>query len=240
MSSIALRLRAMVGLVPVLVMLVALTMAGCGTSEESTEDWTEPAVETTTTDQPPVSMLEYRIDSLKSETGRLREQLDATSAENRKLTARTAELETQLTDTQAAPKAQTGIADASTSVAPSSSPAYDGALDKFRSHDYEGAIADFQALLGGNVEQGLADNCQYWIGESYYGLKQYKEALKQFGHVLSLDRSSKKADAMFMTGNCQAKLGNAAAAREAFEKVVSEFPTSHLVDKAKTKLASLK
>jgi len=185
-------------------------------------------------------MLEYRIDSLKSETGRLREQLDATSAENRKLTARTAELETQLSEPQTAPKAQAGIAEASTSTAPSSSPAYDSALDKFKSHDYEGAIADFQALLGGNVEQGLADNCQYWIGESYYGLKQYREALKQFGLVLSLARSSKKADAMFMTGNCQQKLGNTAAAKEAFEKVVSEFPTSHLVDRAKTRLANLK
>jgi tol-pal system protein YbgF len=240
MSSNALRLRAMVGLVPVLVMLVALTLAGCGTSEESTEEWTEPAAETITADQPPVAMLEYRIDSLKSETGRLREQLDATSAENRKLTARTADLETQLTESQSAPKAQAGIADASTSVVPSPSPAYDAALGRFKSHDYEGAIADFQALLGGNVEQGLADNCQYWIGESYYGMKQYREALKQFGLVLSLSRSSKKADAMFMTGNCQSKLGNSAAAKEAFEKVVSEFPTSHLVDRAKTKLATLK
>jgi tol-pal system protein YbgF len=234
MSSNALRLRAMVGLVPVLVMLVALTVAGCGSSEESMEEWTEPQV--TTAEQTPASMLEYRVDSLKTENSRIREQVDAVSTENRKLTARVAELETQLSEAQAAPKAQAPVAVTSANA----SSAYEAALDKFKARDFDGAIEGFRSLLNGNVEQGLADNCQYWIGESYYGLKQYKEAIKQFGTVLGLARSSKKADAMMMTGNCQARLGNAAAAKEAYEKVVADFPTSPLVEKAKDKLSRMK
>lgn len=231
MSSNALRLRAMVGLVPVLVMLVALTVAGCGSSEESMEEWTQTPAAT------PTSMLEYRVDSLKNENARTKDQLEAVSAENRKLTARNAELETKLNEALAAPKVEAP----SPVVTPANATsAYEAALNKFKAKDFQGAIADMEALLNGNVEQKLADNCQYWIGESYYGLKNYKDALKQFNTVLGLPRSEKKADATLMAGNCQASLGNRAAAKEAYEKVVSDFPTSPLVDKAKDKLAKMK
>jgi tol-pal system protein YbgF len=233
MSSNALRFRAMVGLVPVLVILVALTVAGCGSSEESMEEWIDQPTAT------PISMLEYRIDSLKNENNRNRDQLEAVAAENRQLTARNAELETKLNEALAAPRVATPTpAPASTYESPAS--AYDAALAKFNARDFQGAIADMEALLNGNVEQKYADNCQYWIGESYYGLKDYQAALKQFNLVLGLARSEKKADATLMAGNCEALLGNKTAAREAYEKVVSDFPTSPLVDKAKDKLARMK
>ncbi len=231
MSSNALRLRAMVGLVPVLVMLVALTTAGCGSSGESMEEWTQTPAATQT------SMLEYRVDSLKNENARTRDQLEAVSGENRKLTARNAELETKLNEALAAPKVE---APPPAPTPANAASAYEAALGKFKARDFQGAIADMEALLNGNVEQKLADNCQYWIGESYYALKNYKEALKQFTTVLGLPRSEKKADATLMTGNCQAALGNSAAAKEAYEKVVSDFPTSPSVEKAKNRLAKMK
>lgn len=231
MSSNALRLRAMVGLVPVLVMLVALTTAGCGSSGESMEEWTQTPAAT------PTSMLEYRVDSLKNENARTRDQLEAVGAENRKLTAQNAELETKLNEALAAPKVE---APPPASTPANAASAYEAALAKFKARDFHGAIADMEALLNGNVEQKLADNCQYWIGESYYGLKNYKDALRQFTTVLSLPRSEKKADATLMSGNCQAALGNSAAAKEAFQKVVSDFPTSPSVEKAKERLAKMK
>lgn len=231
MSSNALRLRAMVGLVPVLVMLVALTTAGCGSSGESMEEWTQTPAAT------PTSMLEYRVDSLKNENARTRDQLEAVGAENRKLTARNAELETKLNEALAAPKVE---APPPAPTPANAASAYEAALAKFKARDFHGAIADMEALLNGNVEQKLADNCQYWIGESYYGLKNYKDALKQFNTVLGLPRSEKKADATLMSGNCQAALGNRAAAKEAYEKVVSDFPTSPSVEKAKERLAKMK
>ncbi len=238
MSCNALRLRGMNGLVPILVMLFALTVAGCGSSEESMEEWTDqPAVT-------PISMLEYRIDSLKNENNRTRDQLEAVAAENRQLTARNAELETKLNDALAAPAAATAKvatpAPAPTSTSSSSGSGYDAALSKFNARDFQGAIADMEALLNSDVEPKLADNCQYWIGESYYGMKDYNTALKQFKLVLGLPRSEKKADATLMAGNCEALLGNSAAAKEAYEKVISDFPTSPLVDKAKDKLARMK
>ena len=50
-------------------------------------------------------MLEYRLDSLQNENRRLQDQIEAVASENRKLTARNAELETKLTEAMAAPEA---------------------------------------------------------------------------------------------------------------------------------------
>jgi TolA-binding protein len=189
------------------------------------EEWeSTPAVSAT-------SILEYRVDSLQNENRRMREQLDAVAAENRNLTARNAEVETKLAEATAAPKVET--------PPPSGASGYESAMSKFNARDYEGAIAGFEALLNAGIEEGLADNCRYWIGESHYGLRQYSEALKNFQMVSEFKRSGKKADAVFMAGNCQSALGNKAAARESYEKVVSDFPTSPLVEKARAKLARM-
>ncbi len=226
MSSHSHYLRGIVGLFPALVVVLSLVVFGCGSSEESMEEWeTTPAVSAT-------SILEYRVDSLQNENRRMREQLDAVAAENRNLTARNAEVETKLTEAMAAPKVEEP-------VALSGASGYESAMSRFNARDYEGAIAGFEGLLNAGIEEGLADNCRYWIGESYYGLRQYNEALKNFQMVSEFKRSGKKADAVFMSGNCQSALGNKAAARESYERVVSDFPTSPLVEKARAKLARM-
>ena len=225
MSSHSHYLRGIVGFLPALVVVLSLVLFGCGSSEESMEEWeSTPAVSAT-------SILEYRVDSLQNENRRMREQLDAVAAENRNLTARNAEVETKLAEATAAPKVET--------PPPSGASGYESAMTKFNARDYEGAIAGFEALLNAGIEEGLADNCRYWIGESHYGLRQYSEALKNFQMVSEFKRSGKKADAVFMAGNCQSALGNKAAARESYEKVVSDFPTSPLVEKARAKLAKM-
>ena len=225
MSSHSHYLRGIVGFLPALVVVLSLVLFGCGSSEESMEEWeSTPAVSAT-------SILEYRIDSLQNENRRVREQLDAVAAENRNLTARNAEVETKLAEATAAPKVET--------PPPSGASGYESAMSKFNARDYEGAIAGFEALLNAGIEEGLADNCRYWIGESHYGLRQYSEALKNFQMVSEFKRSGKKADAVFMAGNCQSALGNKAEAKESYEKVVSDFPTSPLVEKARAKLAKM-
>ena len=226
MRSNAQRFSGFLGLLPAAVLVLSLSVFGCGSSEDAIEEW-ESAPEVS-----PTAMMEYRIDSLQNENRRLRDQLEAVAAENRNLTARNAELETKLAEAMAAPPAPV-------ETAPDIAGGYDGALQKFRMKDYQGAIADFQALLNSGIEASLADNCRYWIGESYYGLREYSEALKSFQQVNDLERSGKKADATLMIGNCYLAMGNSGAAKEAFQKVVSDFPASPLVDKAREKLAKL-
>lgn len=213
---------------------LGLVAAGCGSAEESTDQW-----ETTPTVTPAAASTEYTVDSLKNENRRMKEQLDAMAAENRNLTARNAEIETKLAEATAAPAK--AAAPSTTPVRPSGdlSSAYSAALDQFKRKNFQDAVNQFEGILGGGADEKLADNCHYWIGESYYGMKKYNDAVKEFETVLSYKGSGKRPYAQLMIGNAYMALGDKTAARDAYNKVVSTYPTSDVADKAKTKLAKL-
>ncbi len=201
---------------------------GCGSSEQSAEEL-EAAQATS-----PTARLEYRIDSLQTENRRMKEQVNAMAAENRSLTAKNAELETKLTESAANP------APAAAAPATSADPTaeYSAALSAFRKHDFNTAIQGFESLLNASVDESLADNCHYWMGESYYGQKKYSEAVKEFNEVLGYKKSEKKADALLMMGNAYAMMGQKDEARKAYDKVASTYPVQ--AKKAQEKLARLK
>ncbi len=215
---------------PAIVVAMSLAAFGCGPTEELTD---EPEMEPVVA---PTTRLEYRIDSLQSENRRLREQVDAVSAENRRLIAKSAELETR--QPEVAPAAAPDVASAPTATREGKE-GYAAALDQFKSRNYQAAIEQFGALLKGNIEMDLADNCQYWIGESYFALKDYNEAIKHFETVLGYKASGKKPYAQLMLGHSYAALGNTAAAKEAYNKLISSYPASSLVSKAQSRLAKM-
>ncbi len=223
------------------IVLVALAMVGCGSAEQAMDE------EFGTVSQgSPAAQLEYRIDSLMSENRKLRDQVEAVTGENRRLTARTAELETKvaegMTAAQAAPQPapQAAPSPAPAATGSESNAGYEAALALFKGKNYKGAIEQFQAILSNGTAGNLSDNCQYWIGESYYGMGKYGDALAAFKEVVAQKRSSKVPYALFMVGNCEALLGNKDAAREAYTRVSSQYPTTPLAGKAQAKLARLR
>ncbi len=211
--------------------IFALVLYGCGTVPETTSDTWESG--------PPVSMtarLEYRVDSLMNENRRLHQQVEALATENRNLTARNAELETRLNETATTPPTETTTPSATSDA----SAGYAGALAAYRKRDFAGASQQFETLLSSNIREDLADNCHYWIGESYYGMRKYKEAISHFRMALDYKRSEKKDDAQLMIGNASAAMGDKAGAKEAYNKLITSYPVSPLVPKAKEKLARMR
>lgn len=217
-----------------LIIGLAFGATGCGSSEESTEDQWEstPAVS-------PTANMDNKVDSLKSESRRLKEQLDAMAIENRNLTARNAELETKMAEANTtSPRIVTPSV---TPVNPGeANSAYAAALDQFKKRNFADAAAQFEAILSAGPGSSLEDNCHYWIGESMYGMKKYNDAIKEFETVLGFKGSGKRPDAQLMIGNAFAMLGDKESARDAYNKVVSNYPASDVVEKAKTKLAKFK
>lgn len=116
---------------------------------------------------------------------------------------------------------------------------YEEALGTFKSKKYTDAAAEFQKMLDEKVPDEIADNCHYWIGESKYGARKYKDAIKEFESVLNFKKSEKKGDAQFMIAQCYERMGDKAKAKEAFEKVVKDYPMSANVKKAKERWARL-
>jgi tetratricopeptide (TPR) repeat protein len=75
--------------------------------------------------------------------------------------------------------------------------AYRDALARFRANRYREAIEIFNWVLE-QPDHTLSANCEYWIGESYFGLADYKLAHAAFKRVMLYEGSTKRNDALVM------------------------------------------
>jgi tol-pal system protein YbgF len=110
--------------------------------------------------------------------------------------------------------------------------AYQDALDDFYVRRFDSAIRKFQALLRSNDKNDLADNCQYWIGECYYAMGRYYEAIAEFQKVYAFAKSNKTPDAQLMIGLAFLKNGEKDMARAELNIVLSFDPRSASAQKA--------
>jgi tol-pal system protein YbgF len=118
---------------------------------------------------------------------------------------------------------------------------YDAALNQIREADYAGAIAGFMDFLKRYPDSALASNAQYWIGSSYYALKDYKTALAHQQKLVTLyPTSAKVPDAMLNIASSQIALGDLAGARKTLEELVDKHPGTNAANLAKGRLAALK
>jgi TolA-binding protein len=221
---------------PIAAIILALSMFACGASQQSADEEAMNIQAFSMT-----ARLEYRIDSLINENRRIVQQLDALAAENRILSARNQGLESQPKETPAPQsplpqQSQLLPAEANAPVTDVTS-GYPQALNDYKKRNFPNAIAEFEGLLLGNIQEDLADNCQYWIGECNYAMGKYSEAIYHFEMVLGYRRSEKKDDSQMMIGNSYAAMGKKTEARDAYQKLLSEYPASVYAKKAQEKLA---
>ncbi len=124
-------------------------------------------------------------------------------------------------------------------VTPDEAAEYRKALDRYFARDYAGAVRAFEALLRDHPRGAYAGNAQYWIGESHYGMGDYAAALAAFHKVFDMPGNNKHDDAQLKIGYCHLRLGNRELAREAFRKLVSSYPDSEYVERARSELENL-
>lgn len=104
--------------------------------------------------------------------------------------------------------------------------AYQNARQLFESYNYDAAIAAFEQLLQQYPSHELADNCQYWIGESYYGLRQYEKAILEFQKVFTYSQNDKHDDAQLMIGLAYVKQGMRDRANREFTTFLNTYAGS--------------
>lgn len=177
--------------------------------------------------QQPQDMQEYvrlksRMDELNQEIGQKEGEINTLRTELDEKNQTVSTLQTQLASTPAR----------SSGSSTSFSRAYEEALSQFYAKRYSEAIAQFNTLLAQFPDHSLASNCVYWTGESYFGSGNYREAANAFNRVLSYPRSLKKDDALLMLGRSHLQLNQREEARQAFDRLIREFPTSEFVAKA--------
>lgn len=117
---------------------------------------------------------------------------------------------------------------------------YDEARRAYNARDFRKAVQQFNDLLAQDMNHSLSDNCQYWIGESYYGMGSYQQAIVAFEKVFTFPKSNKFADSQLKLGLCYMRLNNNSQAREEFEKLVQDYPASSYVTIARQYLDKIK
>lgn len=110
---------------------------------------------------------------------------------------------------------------------------YNHALNTFNEGKYHDAIKLFRELVNINPDHELADNAQYWLGECYYALGDYRVAIGEFEKVFSFSDENKYDDAQYKLGICYLMLGDKRKAKEAFNILITKYPDSEYVERAK-------
>ena len=116
---------------------------------------------------------------------------------------------------------------------------YEQARRDYMDRRYRQAIEKFESMLSVNATHSLSDNCQYWIGESYWGLGNYQEALAAFKKVFSFRNSNKDDDAQLKIGLCYMRMNDKELAKTELEKLISDYPSSEYVNTARRYLQQL-
>ncbi|MCC7460589.1 MAG: tol-pal system protein YbgF, partial [Proteobacteria bacterium] len=85
-----------------------------------------------------------------------------------------------------------------------------------------------------------SDNAVFWMGESYYQLKNYEQAHAEFEKVVAkYPNGNKVPDALLRSGICMIKLSKPEKAKSSFDQLIKKYPESVAAKKAKATLGEM-
>jgi tol-pal system protein YbgF len=147
-----------------------------------------------------------------------------------------AETVTSAVESEGAPHSQAGQ-----SAPRSDKLEYERLLTLFRDGDLDGARQGFAAFLRDYENSELSPNARFWLGESHYGKKDYRQAIDSYDRVeLDFPRSEKVPAAILKKGFAYLAMKDKKRAASAFNQVVALYPRSPEAGKASDKLSQLK
>jgi len=118
--------------------------------------------------------------------------------------------------------------------------AYEAAQGQRRVGNYQGAIVAFQNFIKQYPKSNLAPRAQYWIGDSYFNLRDFKLAIGSQQLLLKTYPDSPTVpDSMLNIASSQIEMGESITGRKTLEELVAKFPVSEAADKAKRRIAAL-
>jgi tol-pal system protein YbgF len=195
--------------------------------------------ERTQTTQDAVEQTAHRVDQIAQQVSRSQRDLE--------------ELRTKVTAMQVAPPpvasggvstggAATGELTVPAPAAPTVDPmeTYQAAYRDYQRGNFDLAIEGFRDFLSTSANSDLADNAAYWIGESLFSQKKYREAIGQFDAVVNkYPKSDKVPGALLKKGYAYISVGEKAQGVVQLQYVLHEHPKSQEASLARQKLKQL-
>jgi tol-pal system protein YbgF len=225
-----------------------LWLAGCATSPEedpvlqsklSDLDSRTSNIERVVQNQSLLSMAQ-RADQLQNEMSILRGRVEVLENTNETLRKQQRDLYADLDKRLAGQAAAAPTAAQPAGGAGADQAAYNQAFDILKAGKYPDAIKAFQQFLQSWPQSALADNAQYWLGESYYVTRDFQSAAAAFQTLLDRWPDSRKApDSLLKLGYTQAELKHTAQARATLSSVSTRFPGTDAANLAAARLLQL-
>jgi len=118
---------------------------------------------------------------------------------------------------------------------------YKDAYETYQKGDYEGARRKFEAFLKQYPNTELSDNAQFWIGETYYGKKDYEKAILEYEKAIAkYPEGDKIPSALLKQAIAFLELGDKTNGRNLLKRVIERYPQSEQADVAKRRLEAIK
>jgi TolA-binding protein len=104
---------------------------------------------------------------------------------------------------------------------------------------YDESLNSLITLAASEKNPQKLNQYHYYIGESYFGLKQYEQAVGYFNKVIKSNNATKKAEAQMMLGETLLRLGQTDEARKALETMVENYPRNQYSNRARKLLQQI-
>jgi len=188
-----------------------------------------------------VQALNDSIEDIRARLGRLSEQMVAMRMAIE--TLQTQQTQIQQAAAQAVASSQPGApgqpAGSGAAPAPPPKELYDNALRDLSSGNTELAMKEFLDYLRYYPDTDLAGNAQFYVGESLYRQKKYREAIDAYDTVLDrYPRGNKAAAARLKKGLSFFDLKDRAGGERELRRLMRDFPNSDEAKIAKDYLKS--
>ena len=118
---------------------------------------------------------------------------------------------------------------------------YEAALATFRKGEFAVASEGFIDFIKRYPTSGYSVMSLFWLGNSQYANREYKDAIKNFNNLLAKDPEHARApDAMLSVANCQLEMKDVKSARKTLDDLMKKYPQSESAAAAKERLSKLK
>jgi tol-pal system protein YbgF len=119
--------------------------------------------------------------------------------------------------------------------------AYDSSMALYNEGKYNESMDGFKKFLGQYPKSELADNAQFWVGESLMSLKEYEQAILAFEDVIKkYPKGNKVANAMLRQAIAFLEINDKTSSTVLLKKVIKQFPKSNEAKVAQKKLDTMK
>lgn len=124
---------------------------------------------------------------------------------------------------------------------PEEKKAYEAAIALLRAGDFDKAAQALQAFQRRFTVSGYTDSARFWLGNAFYGKRDYKEAMSAFrSFVAGAPDHPRAPEALLALANTQAELKDTRSARRTIDELLKAYPQSEAAQAGKERLASLK